>query len=91
MKTECNRAIWLTVDEAQEMLLALDNSKVLKCLDGSQRRHIDSAISRLSQLIVNASRRKVELSMELVGHLLQSVAASQKWFNSMIDEFGRGE
>jgi hypothetical protein len=90
-KTECYRASWLTVAEAREILSALDNAKVLKYLDGSQRRHVDAALTRLSELIVDASGQRIELPPDLVGDLLRSVAACQNWLDSMFDEFRCGE
>jgi len=50
--------------------------------------HSDSAVSRLSQLIVGASGHRLEVPLDLVEELLRWVAASQKWLNSMFDQFG---
>ena len=67
MKTAHLRGICLKVAMARQIRTALDNAKVLKCLDGPQRQRFDDTIERLEDIIgIEKDDAEVALPVNLV-------------------------
>jgi hypothetical protein len=84
---ERERVIRLTVEEVDQLNNALQNAKVLKCLNGQQRQILDDAIERLAEARTDATDGIVQLTELDVVVTLRCVTFTQRWLDDMFDDF----
>jgi hypothetical protein len=79
------RAVWLTVDEVNQLVDALRNAKALKHLNGRQRKNLEDAIERLTEAYEHAPAGSVQLAGDVAVLVLRCVIWTQQWLGQMYD------
>lgn len=90
-KTVRSRAVRLKVVEVATVVEALRSAETMRHLDGWQRQRLDDAIGRLMKAKDRPVGDEVEVSVETATVVMQCIAMTQQWFESMLQEFGRVE
>ncbi len=84
-------AVWLQVEETDDVIEALQNAKVLKRLNGRQRQQLEDAIASLTDARARAVENWVEVPIATAARVLKCVALTQMWLGELFEEFGTVE
>ena len=87
-KQTCLRAVWLTVEEVDQVLDAIENAKTLNRLDSRQRQYLEQARQELSRVRSRASGGHVIVPETVIVTVLKCIMATQTWLDEMMGEFG---
>ena len=85
--TLCAEHIMLPVADADRIIEALSESRVIRRLGGQERQLLSDALLEVKKARQGATS-EVELSAESCIGLLRCISATQTWWSDMLDEFG---
>lgn len=83
----CSEHIKLPVADADRIIAALYESRVIRRLGGQERQLVTDALIEITKAREQATS-EVELSHESCISLLRCISATQTWWAQMLDEFG---
>lgn len=81
------RVLELKVAEVDNILASLEDARVVKHLNGDQRRQLAEACVELSQARKQAQEGTVEITAETAVKILRCIGATQDWLAEMFASF----
>lgn len=80
--------LWLKVEEAERILLALLSAKRSRRLDDRQRQLLEDAFASLTEMRSKALRGRVKIPAESALLLLRCIAFVQESLDGLFPDFG---
>jgi len=89
MKTPVRlRAVWLTVDEIDDAIEAIQNALATRHLSSQQRHQLEEARQGLHQARDGTTSTFVEIPEVTVVKVLKCIGATQAWYEDLMRELG---
>ena len=78
-------AVWLTVDEAIDIIELLKRSDVLETLDGRDRQRLQTAIKQLQEQLRTTEGPSVQLELAQLTDVLRFLTLTQHWIIKLLN------